>query len=75
MFRHVSSRVTTPLFRRTMSTATTMKAIVVEQPGGVDKLLYKDVPIPKAEGNNVIIKNHAIGNAITMTLRVGCSGY
>ena len=58
MFRHVSKNAT-PLLRRTMST---MKAIVVEQPGGVDKLLYKDVPIPKAEGNGVVIKNHAIGN-------------
>lgn len=38
-----------------------MKAIVVEQTGGVDKMLYKDVPIPKAKENTVVVKNHFIG--------------
>ncbi|KAI9319172.1 hypothetical protein BX666DRAFT_2018350 [Dichotomocladium elegans] len=59
MFRHIF-RPTAPLFRQTIST---MKAIVVEQPGGPEKLLYKDVPIPKAIENTIVIKNHAIGNA------------
>ncbi|ORY90572.1 hypothetical protein BCR43DRAFT_447577 [Syncephalastrum racemosum] len=39
----------------------TMKAIVVEQPGGVDKLLYKDVPRPQPTDSQILIKNHAIG--------------
>ncbi|KAG0166390.1 NADPH:quinone reductase [Apophysomyces sp. BC1034] len=39
----------------------TMKAIVIEQTGGTDKLIYKDVPVPKAEKDTVIIKNHFAG--------------
>ncbi|KAF7720708.1 NADPH:quinone reductase [Apophysomyces ossiformis] len=40
---------------------TTMKAIIVEENGGVDKLLYKDVPLPKAKKDTVVIKNHYAG--------------
>ncbi|KAI8143344.1 hypothetical protein BJV82DRAFT_612414 [Fennellomyces sp. T-0311] len=39
----------------------TMKAIVVEETGGVDKLIYKDIPIPKATEGTVVIKNHFTG--------------
>ncbi|KAI9316764.1 hypothetical protein BX666DRAFT_1946680 [Dichotomocladium elegans] len=38
-----------------------MKAIVVEETGGVDKLLYKDVPIPIPKDDQVLVKNHFIG--------------
>ncbi|ORZ18175.1 quinone oxidoreductase [Absidia repens] len=41
--------------------STTMKAIVVEEYGATDKLLYKDVPKPTAEKDTVVIKNHCIG--------------
>ncbi|KAI9484697.1 hypothetical protein BDB00DRAFT_878538 [Zychaea mexicana] len=39
----------------------TMKAVVVEETGGVDKLLYKDLPFPEAHEGTVVIKNHFIG--------------
>ena len=39
----------------------TMKAIVVEETGGVDKLIYKDIPIPEPKEGTVVIKNHFIG--------------
>lgn len=56
-----STRIlSTAYLRRAMST---MKAVVVEETGGVDKLLYKDIPRPSAQANSVLIKNHVIGNA------------
>ena len=39
----------------------TMKAILVEETGGVDKLIYKDIPIPQPKDGTVVIKNHFIG--------------
>ncbi|KAI8147585.1 hypothetical protein BJV82DRAFT_642947 [Fennellomyces sp. T-0311] len=41
----------------------TMKAIVVEQTGGPEKLIYKDIPRPQAKKDSIVIKNHAIGYA------------
>ncbi|KAI9301939.1 hypothetical protein BJ944DRAFT_168198 [Cunninghamella echinulata] len=41
--------------------STTMKAIVVEENGDVDKLIYKDVELPKAGQGEIVIKNHSIG--------------
>jgi NADPH2:quinone reductase len=38
-----------------------MKAIVVEEYGGLDKLLYKDFAKPTAEKDTVVVKNHSIG--------------
>ena len=33
-----------------------MNAIVVEEYGGVDKLITKQVPKPKAEGNDILVR-------------------
>jgi hypothetical protein len=41
-----------------------MKAVVVEEHGGVDKLIYKDVPKPTADKGTVVIKNHCSGKKI-----------
>lgn len=38
-----------------------MKAVVVEEYGATDKLIYKDVPKPTADKDTVVIKNHCIG--------------
>lgn len=39
----------------------TMKAVVVEKQGGLEALLYKEWPRPKATQNTVVVKNHVIG--------------
>ncbi|KAI9012578.1 hypothetical protein CLU79DRAFT_821678, partial [Phycomyces nitens] len=39
----------------------TMNAIVVEKYGGPEVLEYKQVPIPRADPNTVIVKNHYAG--------------
>jgi NADPH2:quinone reductase len=73
MLRSVSSKLffqkkpTTHLSHniiRTMSTAaatTTMKAVVINEQGGVDKLIYKDVPLPKVTPDSIIVKNRFVG--------------
>ncbi|CAO3658793.1 unnamed protein product [Umbelopsis ramanniana] len=38
-----------------------MKAIVVDKPGGPEALQFKDAPKPKAEAGQILVKNHAIG--------------
>lgn len=38
-----------------------MKAIRIHQTGGPDVLKYEELPIPKPEKNQVLIKNHSIG--------------
>lgn len=40
-----------------------MKAIVVEEYGGSDKLIYKDIQKPTADKGTVVVKNHSIGKA------------
>ncbi|OAD03981.1 hypothetical protein MUCCIDRAFT_156297 [Mucor lusitanicus CBS 277.49] len=44
-----------------MSTASTMKAVYVNEQGGVDNLIYNDVPVPKVDENSVLVKNRFIG--------------
>ncbi|KAI8370552.1 uncharacterized protein BYT42DRAFT_582815 [Radiomyces spectabilis] len=39
----------------------TMKAFIVETPGGVENMIYKDIPKPKAGKDSVLIKNHYVG--------------
>ena len=46
------------LLLRTMAT---MKAVVVEQTGGPEQLIYKDIARPQAKKDTIVIKNHAIG--------------
>lgn len=41
-----------------------MKAIVVDKPGGPEVLQFKDAPKPKAEAGQILVKNHAIGNCL-----------
>ncbi|OAD71859.1 hypothetical protein PHYBLDRAFT_146839 [Phycomyces blakesleeanus NRRL 1555(-)] len=38
-----------------------MNAVVVEKHGGPEVLQYKQVPIPKADQKNLVIRNHIIG--------------
>lgn len=45
-----------------MSTANTMKAVYINEQGGVDKLIYgEDVPVPKVTADSVLVKNHVVG--------------
>jgi NADPH2:quinone reductase len=46
---------------RTMSTTTTMKAVLINEQGGVDKLEYKDVPVPKVTPDSILVKNRFVG--------------
>lgn len=46
---------------RTMSTPSTMKAVYVNEQGGVDNLIYNDVPVPKVDENSVLVKNRFVG--------------
>ncbi|KAI9031763.1 hypothetical protein CLU79DRAFT_730003 [Phycomyces nitens] len=51
-----------PIYKQTLlRNMSTMNAIVVEKCGGPDVLQYKQVPIPKADPNTVVVKNHLIG--------------
>lgn len=51
----------TTLFRASMST-NTMRAVFIEEQGGIDKLIYKeDVPVPKVTADSVLIKNYFVG--------------
>lgn len=59
-------------FLRTMST-NTMKAVFINEQGGVDKLIYReDVPIPKVSPDSILVKNRVAGvNYIDTYLRSG----
>lgn len=39
----------------------TMKAVQISKPGGVEALQYVDVPIPRPEKDQVLIKNNYSG--------------
>lgn len=40
----------------------TMRAVFINEQGGVDKLIYKeDIPIPKISADSVLVKNRVIG--------------
>ncbi|ORX43461.1 NAD(P)-binding protein [Hesseltinella vesiculosa] len=56
---------TSTILQRTMSTVPTMKAVVVKENGGRDKLIYEDVPRPSATLGNVVIKNQFIGKTLS----------
>lgn len=38
-----------------------MQQIIITEPGGVEKLAYETVAIPRPEGNEVLVKVHAFG--------------
>lgn len=38
-----------------------MKAIVLQQTGGVENLILKDIPVPTIKDNEVLVRNKAIG--------------
>ncbi|KAL8867173.1 MAG: hypothetical protein Q9174_005829, partial [Haloplaca sp. 1 TL-2023] len=49
-----------------------MKAVEIDQTGGVEVLQYKNVPVPAPKGNEVLIKNEFIGvNYIDTYFRTG----
>jgi hypothetical protein len=50
-------RVIHPIFRK----MSTMKAVLVEEQGPIENMLYKDVAIPKATGKNIVVKNRFAG--------------
>ncbi|KAI8083139.1 uncharacterized protein BX664DRAFT_301784 [Halteromyces radiatus] len=66
--KHLKARSLLPsstyFIQRTMST---MKAVVVEEYGGLDKLIYKDIEKPTASKDSVVIKNHIAGDAGEVT--------
>ena len=39
----------------------TMQQVIIIEPGGVDKLAYETVTIPKAKADEVLVKVHAFG--------------
>jgi NADPH:quinone reductase-like Zn-dependent oxidoreductase len=57
-----------------MEESPTMRAVVVSEPGGVDRLVVKDVPLPRARPGWVRIKVKAFGvNESEVTTRKGLS--
>ncbi|KAI7902617.1 uncharacterized protein BX663DRAFT_531193 [Cokeromyces recurvatus] len=44
-----------------MSTDTTMKAVYIKEQGGIDNMIYGDVPIPKVEDDSILVKNRFSG--------------
>ena len=59
----------------TDSIPTTMKAVVLTGHGGLDKLEYRDVPIPVPADDEVLIKIHACGmNNTDVWVREGAYG-
>lgn len=70
MFLRSSIFFSKPLLRA-MST-NTMKAVFINEQGGVDKLIYQDISIPKVSADSVLIKNRVAGvNYIDTYLRSG----
>lgn len=49
-----------------------MKAIKINETGGLSQLKYEDVPIPEPQHSEVLIKNHTSGvNYLDVYLREG----
>ncbi|WP_421733707.1 zinc-binding dehydrogenase [Cellulomonas sp.] len=44
-----------------MSARDTMRAVVVERPGGPEVLTVRDVPVPRAQAGQVLVRVHAFG--------------
>lgn len=63
MFRAILSE-SRPAFHKFSRSMSSMKAIVVDKPGGPEVLQFKDAPKPKAEAGQILVKNHAIGNCL-----------
>lgn len=63
MFRAILSE-SRPAFHKFSRSMSSMKAIVVDKPGGPEALQFKDAPKPKAEAGQILVKNHAIGNRL-----------
>lgn len=59
-FQRLSS-LTRHLARQSIRTMSTMKAVQITKPGGVEALQYTDVPIPKPEKGMVLVKNAYCG--------------
>lgn len=60
--------------KKGVSMNTTMRAVVVSEPGGIDKLVVKDVPLPGVEPGYVRIRVKAFGvNESEVTSRKGLS--
>lgn len=58
-----------------VSIPSTMKAVVLTGHGGLDKLEYKDFPVPKVDRNEVLIEVHACGmNNTDVWVREGAYG-
>ena len=39
----------------------TMKAVEIDETGGIDVLKYRDVPVPEVKEGQLLVKNEAIG--------------
>jgi NADPH2:quinone reductase len=39
----------------------TMKAVQIRKPGGIEALEYADVPIPKPKADQVLVRNEFVG--------------
>lgn len=44
-----------------MSTAKTMKAVYIDEQGGVENLKYGEQPYPQVTPKSIIVKNHYAG--------------
>ncbi|GAA5809675.1 hypothetical protein MFLAVUS_003087 [Mucor flavus] len=50
------------IFKQTTRTMSTMRAVYINEQGGVDNLLYRDdIPVPKVTVDSVLIKNRVVG--------------
>jgi NADPH2:quinone reductase len=38
-----------------------MKSVFLKEHGGVEKLIYDDVPVPKISEDSILVKNHFAG--------------
>ncbi|CEG74289.1 Putative NADPH2:quinone reductase [Rhizopus microsporus] len=49
------------ILRSMSSIPSTMKSVFFKEHGGVEKLIYDDVPVPKISEDSILVKNHFAG--------------
>ena len=52
-----------------------MKAVTLRSHGGIEKLVYEDLPDPQPQAKEVVVRLHAAGvNHVDIDVRNGVSG-
>lgn len=49
------------ILRSMSSIPSTMKSVFIKEHGGVEKLIYDDIPVPKVSEDSILVKNHFAG--------------